>query len=257
MNDHDIFKADNRLLMFGYPVFIISILVLTSMVSRLPLSGDPYGYLQSLPVVPVFFTIGSFILILIGHRIRSREKMINAILRNLMRVSEIRAGELMAGTGFTRRQISDAVLTVNRTGLGYYLWDTASDTITDGRLRRKMVYVDRCGSCGHALGNSYPIHLETVPDCPYCDSPLDLNEWNELKMKAFNEIRDHDITDAVNAPGTKQFSIGLFIFLFFFFWPAAVIYVVTRYNGPGNLLDEIKNRFNGMTGRMKKIFPYN
>ncbi|HNW30897.1 MAG TPA: hypothetical protein PKN50_20645, partial [Spirochaetota bacterium] len=64
--------------------------------------------------------------------------------------------------------------------------------------------------------------------------------WHEMRSMVLEDIRNQDLRDSAPgriskgvpaAPSARPvFSLPVFILLLFIFWPAAIIYAVSRYN---------------------------
>lgn len=199
MRAYDIYKADNILIPLGWTVTIFSGLVFFPLLGEwLETAMSEAMLFQMFPFIPLFIFLGSGAMLVLGYAIRRREKMVNAIIHTLTMAREVRVADLLNSAGYSRDEISEALKQINRRGFGYFIWDQENDSITDGRLQRSMVFVDSCSTCGHAIGESYPLQLSKVPNCPYCGSPLDIEDWNHHKQHILDRM-DSEYTSETNS----------------------------------------------------------
>jgi hypothetical protein len=235
INNYDIYKIDNFLIKFGYIILIISIILFIR--SVLPeLYNIKEIIISATIIIFLFLFIGSIIMLKYGYYFRNKDNMINAILRQMEIAIEVSSIELMDSTGYTSAQLEESIQAINKHGIGYYVWNKDTGIISDGRLRRRMVYVDNCPSCGNRIGKQFPITLDEIPTCPSCGTTLDVNHWNELKYKEFQKIEDNKmISDERDRQNKPKISIPVLIILILLFWPGAIIYILIKNRG---------NRFN-------------
>lgn len=80
-----------------------------------------------------------------------------------------------------------------------------------------------CPNCGNAM-------LENEKECKYCGqpnpiyrAPSPVKSFIEQQTKSFTETHHN-----YNEPEEKDFSMGIFILLLIFFWPAALVYVFIK-----------------------------
>lgn len=224
---HNIYIIDSVLIKVGYLVLIIS---LSNLICVIPpkLTSLQDSRLVMKCVIFGFLLIGSVIMLKYGYSFRKKERMINAILRHLETAIELSAQELIENTGYTVQQIEEAVQTINRLGLGYFVWNRETGIISDGRLRRRAIFIDNCPACGNRIGKNYPIGMDQIPLCPSCGSPLDVGKLNDLKFRELKEIEKINMTGAEeNRP--PKLSIVTLIILALFFWPGAILYIILKY----------------------------
>ncbi len=222
---YDIYKLDNYLIRFGYILLPISIIsLIASHPVKLIKQGESYFHLS----IPGFLLLGSIFMLYNGYLIRRKENRINSILRNFEIAREISVPELIQNTEYTKEHLQEAIQVINTRGLGYYVWNRETNTIADGRLMRRMVFVDNCTSCGRKIGKKFSLVMDHLPECPSCGSPLDIDQWNNLKIRELDKI-DSETVQAHAHLKKKPINIVLLIFLVIFFWPAAIIYAYKWY----------------------------
>jgi hypothetical protein len=222
---YDIYKLDNYLIKFGYILLIVSIIsLIASNPVKLIEQEESYSHLS----IPGFLFLGSTFMLYYGYLIRKKENRINSILRNFEIAREISVPELLQNSEFTEEHLKEAIQVINSRGLGYYVWNRSTRTIADGRLMRRMVFVDNCSSCGKIIGKKFPLVMDHLPECPYCGSPLDIDQWNSLKIKELDKI-DSEPSKQEHLFKKKPLNIVLLIVLLIFFWPAAIIYIYKWY----------------------------
>ncbi len=173
--------------------------------------------------------LGPVVLIGFGWVVRRKEKRIVSLWKHLRNNVETHVPALLANSDFTRDELEAAVRLLNNRGLAFYRWDRATDTIEDGRLASAYVHIDQCESCGASVGIRVRASLSELPLCPYCNGGLSATGINTLKQQALNDLRGGNET--ATHPATvqhKPMSVGLFIVLVLFCWPAAVAYAVYK-----------------------------
>lgn len=211
----NIYRLDNFAL--GLSLFFFGMALLMAVGARGP---GPARVL-----IPLFFLSPAAGLFWLGRRFRKKEKNTRAVLRHLEIARDVSISEMVSSTGFSRAEIEEAVRTINRQGLGYFV--LADDRIMDGRLRRQMVFVDTCGDCGRRIGRYYSLQLNEVPKCPNCGNPLNISQWNEFVSREYERMDQAGGGDqTVGEEG--ELSIPILIILCVVFWPAAIYYVVSR-----------------------------
>jgi hypothetical protein len=175
-----------------------------------------------------FFFLGSLFMLFYGYVIRKKENRINSILRNLEIAREVSVPELIENTNHREEHLKEAIKVINNRGFGYYVWNRSTNTIADGRLMRRMVHVETCSSCGNKIGKKFPLVMDNLPQCPSCGSPLDIDQWNTLKVRELDKI-DSESEQTQSSSRKKPINIGILIFLLIFAWPAAIFYVYKWY----------------------------
>ena len=175
-----------------------------------------------------------------GFHVRGREKRILTLHSVLERQLELRVGDFLANTDFTRRSLEATLRDLNESGLGYYVWDRDTDMLQDARLRRGEMHYDRCDACHASLSLTVQVGTPGVPECPYCDARLDTGDLASAKHRLVEEIRRLDghassgagrVTWREGRHGREEvpeFSVGLFIVMMLLFWPLGVGYAM-RY----------------------------
>ena len=236
---YNIYRIDDVLIKVGYVFLVLFVLTGGSAVSTMVKQASP-DQSDTLFIATASLFIPAAHFLLIGYNFRAREQLTAAILHKMELAGEVPVTDLAKSVGFSRRTVEQALLLINRRGLGYYVLDRGSDRIIDGRLRRNMVLVDRCDRCGSSISKSFPASQEGPPKCPYCGTPVGIDRWHEMRSMVLEDIRNQDLRDSAPgriskgvpaAPSARPvFSLPVFILLLFIFWPAAIIYAVSRYN---------------------------
>ena len=230
----DIYKIDNYLLFFGKIFIVFAVIVFIAVFfpsdaekakaaaqgkKETATAGDYLGL--------AFFFGGGTAMIAAGSRIRKKERKTLVLLKSLELTHELSVKEFLDSTGFSREDTETAFRTINTLGLGYYTWNRDTDTIVDGRLKRRMVLVDTCPACGKAVGQKYSLDLDSIPACPACGTPFNAEKWNNWRLDALKRIDRSDETE--EAGKAKKFSPLVFVILLVVFWPAALAYFFFRY----------------------------
>jgi hypothetical protein len=222
---YDIYKLDNYLIRLGYILLITSVI---SLIASRPVKQIEQGASYFHIIILGFLFLGSLFMLYNGYRIRKKENRINSILRNLEIAREVSVPELLQNTNHKEDHLEEAIQVINSRGYGYYVWNRSTSTIADGRLMRRMIFVDTCSSCGKKIGKKFPLVMDHLPECPSCGSPLDIDQWNTLKVRELDKI-DSESQEVRSSFKKKPINIVLLIFLLIFFWPAAIIYVYRWY----------------------------
>ena len=171
-----------------------------------------------------------------GYAVRRAESRALAVWDILDHVVEVPADELAASTGLTREKLRRTLALINAQPGTYYIWEPTSDMIVDGRLRRRVVHVDRCESCGAKVSFSVTLDLARVPACDYCAGPVVAARDTLLEMReaTLREIRGGESAQ------DRGFSVALFVVLLIVFWPAAVGYALWKSGVLETLITEVK-----------------
>ena len=189
-------------------------------------------------------------LLLVGYRVRGREKRILRLFRVLDRQYELRVEEFLANTDFTRESLEEAFRELNDAGVGYYVWDRKADVIQDARIRGGDVHFDVCPACRANISVQARVGSHRVPECPYCDARLDDGALSERKQALIRDLRQSRSRGAACAGGPStpalashpsEFSFGLFCVLMVFFWPLGIAYAARHAHKQGML-----GRFEGL-----------
>lgn len=216
---HNLLRIDDVLIKIGLLFLFAFIYVLVI---------DTNGIDQTRLLLTLLFGLPAVAFLVAGYRARRRERRALSIWKKLDLASDVAAADLLGATGYTRPQLEDALLLINRRGDAFYVWDRESDRIVDGRLRTATVIVENCPGCGSGINKSFPVSAGP-PVCPWCGKALAAERWNELKEQAFARIENSRQQPAGPAPAAlTPFRLSTFILLIIFFWPAAVIYATRR-----------------------------
>jgi hypothetical protein len=236
---YNIYSIDDILIKVGYVFLSLFILTGGTAVSNMVKGATP-DQSEMLYTAALMLFLPAMIFLLIGYIFRGKERVAAAIMHKMEITPEVSVADLMKSSGISRRAVERALLLINRRGIGYYILEGESDRIVDGRLYRTMVLVDRCERCGSAISQSFPVSQTEPPLCPYCGTPVGFERWNDMRNRAFEDIRKQDApsiqtgnlpqTLAASADSRKTFSKPVFILLLLFFWPAAIIYAAVKYN---------------------------
>ncbi|MFK8029359.1 MAG: hypothetical protein AB8G18_03905 [Gammaproteobacteria bacterium] len=215
---YNFFRLDDWFIRIGVVWF--GVCVVMFLTNQFPFSfANPLFYAIIMPPVLIWF---------IGLRVRKTEKRTQSVWRILYSNTSVKVPELLDNSDISRNQLQDAVKLLNNRGLGFYVWNKKTDTITDGRLDDEYVMVDSCESCAAPVGLRVSLAGTEVPSCSYCQSPVASGQLNLLKQATIAELRGYEPAERrYGLPvrrGKRPFSIFLFVFLLIFCWPLAVFY---------------------------------
>lgn len=224
MRERNIYKIDDYLIYIGYSALLFSLYGVTNLLEAM-LTGTITFYTILLSV----FIFSPIAMIIIGYSLRREEKKVNLLLNLLETVLDVGIKELCLKTGLPPQKIKKVIHKIESMGIGFYVWDEKLLRVYDRRLKDQFIFVETCPHCGAKLGKNYSLILNSIPVCEYCSNPFSMNYWNNLKLKAIANINkinlelyklelDQKEKDTLNLP--------LLIFLFMFFWPLGVFYVL-------------------------------
>ena len=222
MKNRNIYKIDDYLISFGTGGFLLCFFMFPIF----------FRFIGKSKYIPAFLFICFLVLaptamILVGYYFRSRENKINRLLHLLETILEIDIPDITKETQLLPDEIQIAFAKIQTLGLGFYVWDTELNRVYDRRLLSQYVFVELCPSCGNKIGKSFSMILKEIPRCEYCNNPIEMRYWNELRMKSFELISKNNLERyRLESFAKKEISIPLLIFLFIFFWPLGVFYLL-------------------------------
>jgi len=259
--DRDIHKIDNHLIRWGWIVLVIgmsgTLLGLGTTEYRLDRAGRQVEYVShnddaatvrrrypDADVTPVgggpdgkwlWMLAASTLMLVCGYYVRRQENRALTVWGILEHAIEVRAVDLCTSTGLSRDELRKVLAVVNAQPGAFYVWDGASDTIVDGRLRKRSVHVDKCSTCGATVSTTMTLELAEAPACTYCGGPVTTGEQiRRMREETLGSIRD--------APASgKPFSLWIFLLLLLFFWPLAIAYAMWK----GGVLDPLIDKLGG------------
>ncbi|MFN3341724.1 MAG: hypothetical protein ACK40M_03445 [Flavobacteriales bacterium] len=239
----NIYRIDSLFITIGTIVTLISVLsIVFSAWFFFQISGEyiPGFPVPSFPSVKLFFTANGIILLTVGIVFRKQEKKIIRIWDALDTTGEARVNELAVSLGLSRDFVLKHLRTINMQPGAYYVWDEKSDKIIDGRLRTEFMMVQDCPGCGHTINAKVSLSESSTPKCSYCgtvvSTPENLNQHR----------KDILLNRPVVHPPQKEVNWIVFVILVFVFWPAALIYLISRRKSinvsASNLTDALKGK---------------
>lgn len=182
---------------------------------------------------PAFFAGGGIAMLALGHRIRRREKRIQAVWRMLNLALEVRFDDVRSSTGLSDLELQDAVQALNAGGHGFWVVDMRAGSIVDGRLRATVTASATCTSCGATTSRSVALSSAETARCEHCGAAFSPETLNRLKLEAMAAIRAPAAAPApVAAPEGYNPTLGMVLLIAF--WPVGLIYYL-RYHGGRSL----------------------
>jgi hypothetical protein len=229
--DRDIHKIDNVLIATGKVAVVLAIFGVLMMIGVAVEPDDDHAVNAFVVLLGLVLVAAPIVLLGIGTSLRRREDRMIAVWTILERNLEVSVRELSINTGYSREFILDVVRVLNRRGLAYFVFDEASDTIVDGRLRSQVVIAQRCPHC-HAEANQ-SVSLDRAADarCLYCGMAFDAAYVSQLKLQVLDSLRAQPPAAAEPPPGGAAFSVPTFVLLMVIFWPLGVFYALSRSGG--------------------------
>jgi hypothetical protein len=162
------------------------------------------------------------IMLVIGYRVRAKERKYNGLWRLLDRSHVVSAAQLLHNTHFSKEELHEGIRAINGTGRAYFIWDQQSNEIMDERFRYARVPQFSCPQCGASLASGLLRELIEHPSCRYCSAAFD----QELIRKATEQaLGPQEPSHTATAAGNRsKFKLSTFVLLTIFFWPAALVY---------------------------------
>ncbi len=173
-------------------------------------------------------------LLALGLGMRRRERRVGAIWDLLRQEPALRVKPLLENSDFERADLEHAVRFLNNRGLDHYVWDRETDTIQDATLRTKHLHVEECDACGVKIALDVPLLYAKLPTCTHCGDPLSPEAIGERRREAIDALRaEHRFQDA--SANVRHFSADfsplVFFFLLCLFWPGALFYAWSKWEG--------------------------
>ncbi len=248
MSQKDIYKVDNYFIKLGW-IFLI--------VSAISILADPRSYndlsigkdnsyhfedfngrtltqvkednadssvtVNGFPLKRVIFGVNGLILLGIGLYYRSLERKIINLWDALDHTGEAKVKDLTMSLGYSRQFIIRHLKDINAQRNTYYVHDVQQDAIVDGKLMTEFLVVADCPGCGNNINERVSLNFSSPPKCKYCGTTVPVEYLNKAKQDVLTSRKD-----AVLPTPKKEFSIGVFVALMIFFWPAAIFYILYK-----------------------------
>jgi hypothetical protein len=176
----------------------------------------------SFPWARTILVSNGLILVVIGYYFRSREKKIITVWNALDHAGEARVADLSINLGLPREFILKHLKDINAQTSGAFTYDSRSDKIINSRLLTEFLVMVDCVSCGTKINQKVSLDLSNPPRCNYCGTDVPTDHLNKLKQEVILSLKSTPV------PVGSDFSVGVFIALLIFFWPAAVFYVIKK-----------------------------
>ncbi|NUN13956.1 MAG: hypothetical protein HUU55_10025 [Myxococcales bacterium] len=213
MAGKQLFKRDDILIRIGIPLLLVSFLVLVGSVH------DTWSFL-----VALLFALAPIGLLIAGGYYRYKERRILALWRIIEQTAVVRMDDLVAGAGFRRTEVLEALRILNSRKNLYFVHDGATDTILDGRLRHQHAHETRCLSCGASVKLSVA-DWTGPPTCGHCGASVVPPDWKRLRDEVMASLRRPGVVTVTPA---ESFNLPVFVLLVVFCWPAALIYYAVK-----------------------------
>lgn len=186
-------------------------------------------------------TIAPIAMAIVGRQIRKRDQRASSLSWLLENEVEVSANELIRNSDWTAETLDRAVRDLNNAAVAHLIWDRQTGWIQDGRLRRSVATIDQCDACSAKVAAEVMVGSLRGFECPYCGAGLGDGRIFEERARIVDALEsDRSLSTPVTRPFSapeSSFSIGVFLLLLFFFWPAAILYAVKARNASeGSLL---------------------
>lgn len=176
------------------------------------------------PWIRLIFAINGVILLFVGIVYRKRENKIISIWNAIEFSGEVKVDDLVFSLGYNRDFVLNSLRQINKQHGALYVYDSKSDKIIDGRLKKEYPISINCDSCGAKTEQKISLSLLKSPQCQYCGSALQTPEhFEHLK----NDILKKSVQQQASA-AKGGFNVGIFIVLLLLFWPGAIYYAVKK-----------------------------
>lgn len=225
-------RIDDVLIRLGWILVVISVVTGFGILdtARRDLS---YGLL------PILMLIPSTAMLLLGYLIRRRETRTVELGRFLMKHRTVPLRDVQEMTGFSKRQLRDAVNVLNRKAAVGVRVDEGRNMIVpiSAEPEARISHAQQCGSCGASVTVDVTADsAATDLTCPYCNGALDGKALRDAQRFVFApQSPEPAPAQSGSKPlamprvkARKPFRLGWFIFLFMFCWPAALIYAFLK-----------------------------
>ena len=177
------------------------------------------------PLAPVGLLVG-------GFQLRRRERRALAVLRVIEHQLVVAAEDLMHAFELGRAELALAIRDLNSSGLAFLVWDRQTNRVQDGRLRRTVLQVEKCGACGAKIAQEISIaHAASAARCPHCGSGLPVDDVADARERVVAEIQRKNRLEQMKTSNAEQptFSMTIFVVLMLIAWPLALIYMMRRW----------------------------
>jgi len=241
-------RIDSLFITIGTIVTLISVLsIIFSAWFFFQISGEyiPGFPAPSFPSVKLFFAVNGIILLTVGIVFRKQEKKIIRIWDALDTTGEARVNELAVSLGLSRDFVLKHLRTINMQPGAYYVWDEKSDKIIDGRSLSSCwcrIVRDAATPSMQKFHFPNPQLLNAVTAALLF---LHLKTSTNIE-KTYQHRKDILLNRPVVHPPQKEVNWVVFVILVFVFWPAALIYLVSRRKSinvsASNLTDALRGK---------------
>ena len=235
----NIYKIDDVLIKLGYlfiintviPVItmVLGVLLLTVILGVTPTmteekEDDVVGIV--LISIHIFILVNGIIALIVGYKFRKKENKIIQIWEALQHTGETKVTDLCISHGFDRAFVLENLKHINRQKNMYFIFDSKTDKIVDGKLKTEYLVVEKCPGCGNTIDQKVTLDFAEPPKCKYCSTSISVDHLNELKQKVL--LQREGLT---REKTKKKFNNVVFILLLVFCWPVAIFYFLRKQQG--------------------------
>ncbi|MDH5720734.1 MAG: hypothetical protein OEZ13_08990 [Spirochaetia bacterium] len=174
---------------------------------------------KHIPMVRLLLSLSGFLILCFGIYFRRIENKIIQIWNVLEKTKEVKVDQLAVSLGIARGFILENLSKINIQQNAYYVYDSNTDKIIDGKLKIHFTMSEECGSCGNINQKNVTLDLSETFACSYCGTQIKADKLNDHKLQILNNKED-------NIEPPSKFNWGIFVLLLVFFWPGAIYYAI-------------------------------
>jgi len=175
---------------------------------------------KSFPTYRLFFLTMGIALLGIGTYYRIFENKVLRVWNAVEIGKEVKIDDLISSLGLPRQFILDALPLINSQNKVYYIYDSRSEKILDGKFRIKFSFSEKCSGCGNMVSKDVTADFSETIKCDYCGTDVAREVLNKYKLEILNKKEEQS-----EAP-PEGMNLAVFITLLILFWPAAIVYAV-------------------------------
>jgi DNA-directed RNA polymerase subunit RPC12/RpoP len=231
---HNIYKLDDICLLISWIILAFLIIRLVRLVPHF-FNGGVTG--RSFIVSGIL--AGSFIFLqAVGRRVRKKEYRMQQIITVILDHKSISIANLSRVTGYPLAELKTDLIDLEKHNRPHIVIEAERVSL---RIGDSVPISYSCRNCGASATANIRLEEPSIT-CAYCGSPIDLEGADEMRKEVLQRAEETSASLRENT----QLNIPLLIILFMFFWPGAIIYLVSysmKKNKGNMLFNEVRQRF--------------